>query len=118
MDIDTIHFIVAKATSLLRDAPEVIEAICFETGIAVQIFFGIQLATLIYYDISSGFTLTDAHVLIVDIGGGSVECVIFDHIKPLWERSVALGVRRVVTQLTYSDPTDSHFMQVKLLKCQ
>ncbi|UWW96464.1 MAG: hypothetical protein NMK33_03280 [Candidatus Cardinium sp.] len=107
LDIDGVHFIVAKATSLLRDAPnaaEVIEAIRFETDIQVEVISGIEEAALIYDGISACFTLTDGYGLIMDIGGGSVECIIFDHLKPLWERSFALGIRRVAAQFVYSDP--------------
>ncbi|WP_419241503.1 hypothetical protein [Cardinium endosymbiont of Nabis limbatus] len=107
LDIDGVPFIVAKATSLLRDAPnaaEVIEAIRFKTDIQVEVISGMEEAALIYYGISSYFTLTDAYGLIMDIGGGSVECIIFNYLKPLWERSFALGIRRVAAQFAYSDP--------------
>ena len=117
LDIDGTHFIVAKATSLLRDAPnaaEVIDAIRFATDIEVEIISGVEEATLIYHGISSCFTLTDAHGLIIDIGGGSVECIIFNHVKPLWERSFALGIRRVAAQFSYSDPITP--LQVDLLE--
>ncbi|MCT4696762.1 Ppx/GppA phosphatase family protein [Candidatus Cardinium sp. TP] len=107
LDIDGVRCIVAKATSFLRDAPnaaEIIEAIRLETDIQVEVISGIEEATLIYHGINSCFTLTDAHGLIIDIGGGSVECIIFNHFEPLWERSFELGIRRVAAQFAYSDP--------------
>lgn len=117
LDIDGVRFIVAKATSLLRDAPnaaEIIDAIRCATDIAVEVISGIEEAMLIYHGISSCFRLTDTHGLIIDIGGGSVECIIFDHLKPLWERSFQLGIRRVATQFTYSDPITP--LQVSVLE--
>lgn len=117
LDMDGISFIVAKATSLLRDAPnavDIIEAIRFATDIEVEIISGVEEATLIYHGISACFALTDGHGLIMDIGGGSVECIIFNHVKPLWERSFALGIRRVAAQFTYSDPITPR--QVALLE--
>lgn len=117
LDVEGIRFVVAKATSLLRDAPnavEFIEAIRFATDIEVEIISGIEEATLIYHGISACFTLTDGNGLIIDIGGGSVECIIFNHLKSLWERSFGLGIRRVATQFAYSDPITS--LQVDLLE--
>ncbi|CAH2560154.1 Ppx/GppA phosphatase family protein [Cardinium endosymbiont of Oedothorax gibbosus] len=117
LDINGIRFIVAKATSLLRDAPnavEIIEAIRSATDIEVEIISGIEEATLIYHGISACFTLTDGYGLIIDIGGGSVECIIFDYVKPLWQRSFALGIRRVAAQFSYSDPITP--LQVDLLE--
>ena len=117
LDINGVSFIVAKATSLLRDAcnaADIIDAIRCATNIEVEIISGIEEAALIYYGISSCFRLTDEHGLIIDIGGGSVECIIFNHLKPLWERSFELGIRRVAAQFTCSDPVTP--LQVALLE--
>ncbi|WP_243519153.1 MULTISPECIES: hypothetical protein [unclassified Candidatus Cardinium] len=117
LDIEGVQFIAAKATSLFRDsvnAPDIIEAIHFATDIKVEIISGIEEASLIYHGISSCFNLTDSNGLIIDIGGGSVECIIFNELKPLWERSFELGIRRVAAQFTYSDPITP--LQVDLLE--
>lgn len=107
LDINGAKFIIAKATSFLRDASNaahIIESIRFETDIDVEIISGMEEATLIYGGISACFTLTDPYGLIIDIGGGSVESIIFNHFKPLWQKSFDLGIRRVASQFTYSDP--------------
>ncbi|MGI2298321.1 hypothetical protein ACRRVB_00615 [Candidatus Cardinium hertigii] len=107
LDAEGVHFVVTKATSLLRDATnaaEVIKAICFETDIEVEVISGIDEAMLIYQGVSSSFRLTDRNGLIVDIGGGSVECIIFDHLQSLWARSFKLGIRRVAAEFPYTAP--------------
>ncbi|MGI2261913.1 hypothetical protein ACRRVA_01115 [Candidatus Cardinium hertigii] len=117
LDAEGVHFMVAKATSLLRDAPnaaEVIKAICFETDIEVEVISGIDEAMLIYQGVRSSFKLTDKDGLIVDIGGGSVECIIFDHLQPLWAGSFKLGIRHVAAQFPYSAPITP--LQVAILE--
>ncbi|WP_339043907.1 hypothetical protein [Cardinium endosymbiont of Tipula unca] len=107
LDVDGVQFIVAKATSLLREASnsvEIIEAIYVATFIHVEVISGTEEAELIYLGISSFLKLTAGNGLIVDIGGGSVECIIFNKDEKLWETSLPLGVRRVASQFMYSDP--------------
>ncbi|CDG49884.1 Ppx/GppA phosphatase [Cardinium endosymbiont cBtQ1 of Bemisia tabaci] len=117
LDAEGVRFMVAKATSLLRDAPnaaEVIKAICSETDIQVEIISGIDEAMLIYQGVGSSCGLTDRNSLIVDIGGGSVECIIFNHLESLWAGSFRLGVRRVAAQFPYNAPITP--LQVALLE--
>lgn len=107
LDIDGVQFIVAKATSLLREASnsaEIVEAIHVATFINVEVISGAEEAGLIYLGISSFLKPTDENGLIIDIGGGSVECIVFNKDRKLWEKSFPLGVRRVASQFTYSDP--------------
>lgn len=106
LDIDGVEFIIAAATSLLREAPnaaEVIIAIKHATGIEVKVISGVEEADLIYLGVCSSLSLIDETGLIVDIGGGSVECIIFNHKHKLWDKSFKLGVRRVASQFTFSD---------------
>lgn len=105
--IDDVQFIVAKATSLFREASnsaEIVEAIYVATFINVEVISGAEEAGLTYMGISSFLKPMDDNGLIIDIGGGSVECIIFNKDRKLWETSFPLGVRRVASQFTYSDP--------------
>ncbi|WP_123663339.1 hypothetical protein [Candidatus Cardinium hertigii] len=109
IDIIGVKYIVAKATSLLREAPnatEIISDIRVATDIEVEIISGVEEANLIYLGISASLTLTkqNGNDVIIDIGGGSVECIIFNHEQQLWEKSFELGIRRVASLFSYNDP--------------
>ncbi len=74
--------VYATATSAIRNAsngPELVSAIKSATGIDVQIISGEKEAHLIYKGVSLAHTLGPERALIVDIGGGSVECIIADN---------------------------------------
>ena len=107
LETDGVHYIVAKATSLFREAPnatEVIEEIRLATNFEVHIISSLEEANLIYLGTSSVFTLTDEYGLIIDIGGGSVECIIFNAAQQLWAKSFKLGIRRIGSRFAYSPP--------------
>ncbi|TDG94787.1 hypothetical protein [Cardinium endosymbiont of Culicoides punctatus] len=107
LDKDNVEFIIAKATSLLREvsnADEIIEAIYTSTSIQVEVISNKEEANLIHLGISSFLNLTNESCLVVDIGGGSTECIIFNRNQQLWEMSFLLGIRRIASQGTYSDP--------------
>ena len=107
LGIEGIDFIIAKATSLLRNlsnASDLIAAILCATGIEVEVISGSEEADLIYLGCISTSSFTDEHNLIVDIGGGSVECIIFNQTKLLWKQSFEMGICRVASFFSYSDP--------------
>ncbi|MBX9890055.1 MAG: hypothetical protein K2X94_02180 [Amoebophilaceae bacterium] len=110
LEREGIGCIIAKATSLLRqssNASDVISAILWATGIEVEVISGSEEADLIYLGCTSTGSFTDEHNLIVDIGGGSVECIIFNQTGVLWKQSFEMGIRRVASWFSYSDPITS-----------
>jgi exopolyphosphatase/guanosine-5'-triphosphate,3'-diphosphate pyrophosphatase len=100
--------VLAFATSAIRSAangPEFVAEVRRQTGISVQVIPGNEEAALIYQGVRHGITLP-AHesVLLVDIGGGSVEFVVADALRPKLLRSLEIGGARMLAQFPGADP--------------
>jgi exopolyphosphatase / guanosine-5'-triphosphate,3'-diphosphate pyrophosphatase len=73
-------------------------------GIDVEIISGDREAELIYHGVKQAVKLTDEKVLILDIGGGSIEFIIADGTTIYWKKSYPLGVARLLAKFKPSDP--------------
>jgi len=88
----------AVATSAVREAAnggDLIEAIERETGIRVRVVTGQEEARLIYLGVRHSMDFGDRNVLIVDVGGGSVELIVGNRTKLLHAASLKLGAIRL-----------------------
>src|SRR5690606_4742789 len=66
------------------------------TGIQVHIISGTQESILIHQGVKASFAIGPERALIMDIGGGSVEFIISDTQKSLWQNSFEIGVQRLL----------------------
>jgi exopolyphosphatase/guanosine-5'-triphosphate,3'-diphosphate pyrophosphatase len=99
--------IVAIGTSALRNAvnqQEVLLKIKSETGIAVRIISGEEEAQYIYYGVRWALNLGSEPVLIMDIGGGSVEFIIANGKEIFWKASLEIGAQRLLENFQHHDP--------------
>lgn len=99
--------IFAFGTSALRNATnssEVIEKIRAATGIQANIISGEEEAEFIYKGVRSSMEIGSENSLIVDIGGGSVECIIANNTTIFWKESFEIGAQRLLEQYHKSDP--------------
>lgn len=97
----------ATATSAIRNArngKELTERIYQELGIEVRIISGDEEAETIYYGVKRAVALTDEIVLIMDIGGGSIEFIIGNNAEILWKRSFEIGGQRLIDRFHKHDP--------------
>lgn len=97
----------ATATSAIRNAKnglELTEKIYNELGIEVRIISGDEEAETIYYGVKKAVPLTDELVLIMDIGGGSIEFIIGNSSEILWKKSFEIGGQRLIDQFHKHDP--------------
>jgi exopolyphosphatase/guanosine-5'-triphosphate,3'-diphosphate pyrophosphatase len=97
----------AIGTSALRSAGNgeaVVRTILRETGIEISLISGDQEAEYIYYGVRSALNLGMEKSLIVDIGGGSVECIIADSQKLFWKQSFDVGAQRLLEKFQKHDP--------------
>jgi exopolyphosphatase/guanosine-5'-triphosphate,3'-diphosphate pyrophosphatase len=88
----------AVATSAVREAAnggDLIEAIEQQTGIRVRVVTGLEEARLIYLGVRHSMDFGDRNVLIVDIGGGSVELIVGGRDTLLHAASLKLGAIRL-----------------------
>lgn len=97
----------ATATSAIRSAKNsslFLEKIEKETGILPRVIDGNEEAGFIYSGVRSVFDPGKEKMLILDIGGGSVEFIIADGETIFWKRSIEIGAQRLVDAFHNSDP--------------
>jgi exopolyphosphatase / guanosine-5'-triphosphate,3'-diphosphate pyrophosphatase len=97
----------AFGTAALRTATngqELVKQIAKETGIVVEVISGQKEADGIYKGVRSAVPFPDNRVLIMDIGGGSVEFIIASREKVFWQGSFDIGVSILYQHFHKSDP--------------
>ena len=97
----------AAGTAALRTAsngPEFIDRVKRETGITIEIIDGDSEARLIYEGVKHGVRLSEERVLIMDIGGGSVEFIICNREGIFWKKSYPLGAAKLMDLFHHNDP--------------
>ena len=90
--------VFAVATSAVREAKnssDFIDRVSNEAGIEIEIISGVEEARLIHLGVLQALPLSDKRSLLIDIGGGSTEVVIFDHTEELFVRSFKIGAVRL-----------------------
>jgi exopolyphosphatase/guanosine-5'-triphosphate,3'-diphosphate pyrophosphatase len=95
------------ATSAVREAqngPAFVQRLRRETGLPVHVISGGEEAELIFRAARHALGLEGGPHLLVDVGGGSVELVLVRDGKPLWLRSLPLGVTRLTERFLGGDP--------------
>ncbi|MCS7086927.1 MAG: hypothetical protein NZ534_12715, partial [Bacteroidia bacterium] len=99
---------LAFATSAIRTAAngaDFVRKVFEETGISVRVINGNEEAAYIYRGIRFGLNLPlDEDVLMVDIGGGSVEFIVGNRLNVKLLRSVNVGASRLLRGVQPSDP--------------
>lgn len=102
-----IGHVTAFGTSAIRDASngnEFIQQAANLYQIHIEAITGEQEAALIYEGVRRSFTLPSANVLVMDIGGGSVEFIIGNKDNILWKHSYPIGAARLIERFHHHDP--------------
>jgi exopolyphosphatase/guanosine-5'-triphosphate,3'-diphosphate pyrophosphatase len=102
-----VHRLRAVATSAVREARNgeaFVRRLQRETGLPIEIISGLDEARLIFRAVRHAMGLEGGPHLLVDVGGGSVELTLVEDGKPLWMRSVPLGVARLTERFLPKDP--------------
>ena len=89
-------------TSAIREAKnqiDFIREIYLMTKIKIQPISGLQEATYIFKGILEEQIFSDECVLIMDIGGGSVEFIISKGRKIVWKKSFSIGAAKILNHL-------------------
>jgi exopolyphosphatase / guanosine-5'-triphosphate,3'-diphosphate pyrophosphatase len=97
---------LAVATSALRDAEDgqaVIDRLSAAAGTTVRVLSGEEEARLGYLGVRAGVALRAEPVLVLDLGGGSLELTIGAGPDVAWSTSLPLGVSRL-SALVDDDP--------------
>ncbi len=99
--------VVAFGTAALRTASNgqaFIDKVQKEIGITIQMISGDKEAELIYYGTKQAVPIGDENILIMDIGGGSVEFIIANKTEKIWAKSYPVGVSVLYNQFHKSEP--------------
>src|SRR6187200_2096768 len=97
-DSHKVDDILAAATSACREAangPEFLESVSRETGIRAHVISGTEEARLIHLAARYGVDAGNKSIVVIDIGGGSVEVTLGAGDRPDLSRSFKLGVIRL-----------------------
>ncbi len=97
----------AFGTAALRTAsngPNFIQQVKQNTGIDIQLIPGSEEARLIHQGVAQAVPFDKHKVLIMDIGGGSVEFIIADEKHVYWAESFPIGVAVLFNQFHQNDP--------------
>ncbi len=106
--------ILAYATSAIREAEnggDFIQTSIDEIGIKINAIPGVVEAELIGYAVQHGVSLTAEPVLVVDIGGGSVEFILMNDQHFFHLMSKKIGVSRMTDFFKPSDPISKNDVQ-------
>ncbi len=80
-------------------------------GFHITIIQGEQEAEYIFLGNNLAFDWGEKTALILDIGGGSNECIICKHDKIIWKHSFECGMQRIVSQYGLSHPLTQERIQ-------
>ena len=98
--------ILAVATAAFRADPHgkaVARRLERQTGIPIRIITGQEEAEFIYEGVRT-ILPTEGRVLLMDIGGGSVECIIGNARQAYWKASFPIGAQRLLHAFFRTDP--------------
>lgn len=108
LDEHQINEVLATATAAVRDASNgeaFIKEALEKANIHIILIDGLKEATYIYAGAKGAGILSDETVLIMDIGGGSVEFIICNQQEVFWKNSYQLGAARLLADFyTTEDP--------------
>lgn len=99
--------ILAFATSAIREAPngeEVLTRVRTETGVDLEVLDGVDEARLTFLAARRWVGWSAGKVLVIDIGGGSLELSLGDDEEPDVAKSLLLGAGRVTREMLAGDP--------------
>jgi exopolyphosphatase / guanosine-5'-triphosphate,3'-diphosphate pyrophosphatase len=102
-----IQHVCAFGTAALRMADngqDFIKIVEKETGICIELISGEREAELIHKGMKLGVPLSKTPVLMVDVGGGSVEFIICNDAEVFWAKSYNVGVA-ILKQSFHADDT-------------
>ncbi|MGH7860460.1 MAG: HD domain-containing protein [Candidatus Binatia bacterium] len=101
--------ILAVATSAVREAAnggEFALRLWDQLGLEVDVITGADEARLIFLAASHAIGFRGKRVVVVDVGGGSLEVVLGRGNEIRWRESLKLGVVRLTERFIHSDPPD------------
>ena len=107
LDEQGIKNVKAFGTSAIRNAVNghaVLQRIKEVCGIDTTIISGDVEAEYIYHGVRYSLDMGKEKSLIIDIGGGSVECILADSTRIFWKESFEIGAQRLLEEFHKHEP--------------
>ena len=111
---EKIRIIATSAAREARNADELRQAILQTSGLTVEIISGEDEAEFAFQGINTDETLSGFPVLLLEVGGGSTQCIVGQSGHSHYLRSFPIGSVRITEKLPHSDPPTSE----ELKKCR
>ncbi len=102
-----VQYIRAFGTAAMRTASNgklLIQKVKEEIGIQIDLIDGLEEARLIHNGVMQAIEIHQERILIMDIGGGSVEFIIADKDKVYWSQSFPIGVAVLFKEFHKTEP--------------
>jgi exopolyphosphatase/pppGpp-phosphohydrolase len=99
----TVTFVATEPLRRARNATEVATEVEQQTGVALQILTGSEEGELTFLGVTGGRRV-DEPMLVVDIGGGSTEVVLFDPTTGVTPTGLPTGSARLQNEFVEHDP--------------
>lgn len=103
-DVTNVRAFGTAALRRAENSPEFRAAIKKETGIEVEVIGGDEEARLITDGVRLAIPMEEKPVLIMDIGGGSVEFIIANNQEVFWAQSFPVGVAVLYNDFHKNEP--------------
>jgi exopolyphosphatase / guanosine-5'-triphosphate,3'-diphosphate pyrophosphatase len=107
IDQHQVNSVKAMGTAALRTASngkDFLDEVKNTTGIDIEIIDGHKEADLIYRGVAQAIPMNEDTVLIMDIGGGSVEYIFANKDGASWQKSFPIGISVLQQQFQQNDP--------------
>ena len=101
---EQIHAIGTSALRNAQNAQEFCDLVFLNFGIQIKIIPGLLEAEYIFYGNKLAYNWGDSTALILDIGGGSNECIICKNSTILWKHSFENGMQRILQGISPQYP--------------
>ncbi len=112
--VERVHCFATAAIRSAKNGQEFVQRVKQELDLDILVIDGQREAELIYDGVKQVFPMSNEHVLILDIGGGSNEFVVANKDGVKWKHSFNLGVARLLDRFKPSDPiTDEEIARVE-----
>jgi len=112
-----VESIFCFATSAIRSAKngsKFVSLVKEKLGLSIRVIPGDEEAKTVFDGVKQVVPIGNDPVLIIDIGGGSIEFIIAEMRGILWKESYDIGLARLLEQFKISDPI--RFSEIKILE--
>jgi exopolyphosphatase/guanosine-5'-triphosphate,3'-diphosphate pyrophosphatase len=104
IDVKNVKAIATSAIRSANNQSTFLAEVKEKTGISVQIIDGNQEAVYIYEGVKWAIAIGNDPILVMDIGGGSVEFIIGNNTTIFWKISIEIGAQRLLDNFMQQDP--------------